>query len=140
MIRRPPISTRTDTLFPYTTLFRSVIPAIAGGVDWTSGNLVFGGFAGYGRGRIDFGRSGGDFRQSEATLGAFAGWYGDAGLWGNGQLSWSKLDFDVDRKLRLGPAVRTHSGSTDGDTPPAAINAGWTFGSGARRQGPELDR
>src|SRR3546814_6305107 len=27
MIRRPPISTRTDTLFPYTTLFRSVVPA-----------------------------------------------------------------------------------------------------------------
>src|SRR3546814_4615313 len=25
MIRRPPISTRTDTLFPYTTLFRSVL-------------------------------------------------------------------------------------------------------------------
>src|SRR3546814_6670601 len=39
MIRRPPRSTRTDTLFPYTTLFRSVrlsetgqrlLPAIAG--------------------------------------------------------------------------------------------------------------
>src|SRR3546814_14017751 len=29
MIRRPPRSTRTDTLFPYTTLFRSV----AGGAD-----------------------------------------------------------------------------------------------------------
>src|SRR3546814_19935970 len=26
MIRRPPRSTRTDTLFPYTTLFRSPIP------------------------------------------------------------------------------------------------------------------
>src|SRR3546814_1188679 len=26
MIRRPPISTRTDTLFPYSTLFRSIIP------------------------------------------------------------------------------------------------------------------
>src|SRR3546814_5515476 len=26
MIRRPPRSTRTDTLFPYTTLFRSLIP------------------------------------------------------------------------------------------------------------------
>src|SRR3546814_9957383 len=26
MIRRPPTSTRTDTLFPYTTLFRSVRP------------------------------------------------------------------------------------------------------------------
>src|SRR3546814_13300447 len=27
MIRRPPRSTRTDTLFPYTTLFRSIAPA-----------------------------------------------------------------------------------------------------------------
>src|SRR3546814_9058981 len=27
MIRRPPISTRTDTLFPYTTLFRSTSPS-----------------------------------------------------------------------------------------------------------------
>src|SRR3546814_1869705 len=27
MIRRPPRSTRTDTLFPYTTLFRSLRPA-----------------------------------------------------------------------------------------------------------------
>src|SRR3546814_17891681 len=26
MIRRPPRSTRTDTLFPYTTLFRSTVP------------------------------------------------------------------------------------------------------------------
>src|SRR3546814_9102571 len=30
MIRRPPRSTRTDTLFPYTTLFRSLIVPIAG--------------------------------------------------------------------------------------------------------------
>src|SRR3546814_14495130 len=28
MIRRPPRSTRTDTLFPYTTLFRSVATSI----------------------------------------------------------------------------------------------------------------
>src|SRR3546814_19366463 len=32
MIRRPPRSTRTDTLFPYTTLFRAVTaPVIKGG-------------------------------------------------------------------------------------------------------------
>src|SRR3546814_18736947 len=31
MIRRPPRSTRTDTLFPYTTLFRSA-QAVPGGV------------------------------------------------------------------------------------------------------------
>src|SRR3546814_7530800 len=30
MIRRPPRSTRTDTLFPYTTLFRSVVRRSAG--------------------------------------------------------------------------------------------------------------
>src|SRR3546814_14984001 len=30
MIRRPPRSTRTDTLFPYTTLFRSGQPAVEG--------------------------------------------------------------------------------------------------------------
>src|SRR3546814_7346745 len=36
MIRRPPRSTRTDTLFPYTTLFRSVVlrpVALPGAVD-----------------------------------------------------------------------------------------------------------
>src|SRR3546814_3561685 len=34
MIRRPPRSTRTDTLFPYTTLFRS------GGATLTTGSTV----------------------------------------------------------------------------------------------------
>src|SRR3546814_3455801 len=33
MIRRPPRSTRTDTLFPYTTLFRSVIFLDCGNID-----------------------------------------------------------------------------------------------------------
>src|SRR3546814_3138918 len=34
MIRRPPRSTRTDTLFPYTTLFRS------GGIHLAGGNII----------------------------------------------------------------------------------------------------
>src|SRR3546814_18009454 len=34
MIRRPPRSTRTDTLFPYTTLFRSAEPYVK--VTWAS--------------------------------------------------------------------------------------------------------
>src|SRR3546814_3694983 len=33
MIRRPPRSTRTDTLFPYTTLFRSTFNAI---IEWST--------------------------------------------------------------------------------------------------------
>src|SRR3546814_1074285 len=36
MIRRPPIATRTDTLFPYTTLFRSRPPSRPGSIRRTS--------------------------------------------------------------------------------------------------------
>src|SRR3546814_9459207 len=39
MIRRPPRSTRTDTLFPYTTLFRSCRTGIALGIRVPGGNL-----------------------------------------------------------------------------------------------------
>src|SRR3546814_8690242 len=38
MIRRPPRSTRTDTLFPYTTLFRSESDAIRTYVHFGTGN------------------------------------------------------------------------------------------------------
>src|SRR3546814_339514 len=43
MLRRPPRSTRTDTLFPYTTLFRSVhgIDVVSGSSNVTvSGNTI----------------------------------------------------------------------------------------------------
>src|SRR3546814_1236474 len=53
MIRRPPRSTRTDTLFPYTTLFRSRHRAIGiqrSRLDAREG----GGVAGFGRGDRDF--------------------------------------------------------------------------------------
>src|SRR3546814_15561274 len=45
MIRRPPVSTRTDTLFPYPTLFRSIAladeqrAALAGGLDRESATV-----------------------------------------------------------------------------------------------------
>src|SRR3546814_12869227 len=39
MIRRPPRSTRTDTLFPYTTLFRSVVDLRAPGDGLAVGDL-----------------------------------------------------------------------------------------------------
>src|SRR3546814_14628092 len=35
MLRPPPRSTRTDTLFPYTTLFRSVVGMAMGGADFS---------------------------------------------------------------------------------------------------------
>src|SRR3546814_7414803 len=39
MIRRPPRSTLTDTLFPYTTLFRSPRRQPAGGLEWSIGHI-----------------------------------------------------------------------------------------------------
>src|SRR3546814_15725923 len=40
MIRRPPRSTRTDTLFPYTTLFRSRLSLVAGALPAGFGTVV----------------------------------------------------------------------------------------------------
>src|SRR3546814_13937323 len=40
MIRRPPRSTRTDTLFPYTTLFRSPLPIILYNVPARTGSNI----------------------------------------------------------------------------------------------------
>lgn len=113
-------------------------PSLTFGVDWSSGNLVYGAFAGYGRQAQDFGRNGGSFDQTDLGLGGFIGWYGDNGAWVNGQVSWNQLDFDIDRQVVLGPTVRTHSGSTDGENISAAIGAGWEFGGGALRHGPVL--
>src|SRR3546814_19764254 len=39
MIRRPPRSTRTDTLFPYTTLFRSIVAVACTTCNGMSGAL-----------------------------------------------------------------------------------------------------
>src|SRR3546814_1710999 len=47
MIRRPPRSTRTDTLFPYTTLFRSVVSDV--GRDRPGDGLGMDGVHGLGR-------------------------------------------------------------------------------------------
>src|SRR3546814_5744511 len=41
MIRRPPNSTRTDTLFPYTTLFRSLtVSPTEGREEWTISGTI----------------------------------------------------------------------------------------------------
>src|SRR3546814_2069768 len=41
MIRRPPGSTRTDTLFPYTTLFRSFSSPDSSAVKWVGGLFYY---------------------------------------------------------------------------------------------------
>ena len=118
--------------------YDGVGPAVTAGLGWASGNLVYGGFAGYGRQANDWGLRRGDWDQTEATLGGFVGWHADGGAWFNGQLSYSRIDFDINRQVPLGPALRSHRGSTDGKTLTAALQAGWSFGEDALRHGPVL--
>ena len=119
----------------YDDLHDGLTPAGTFGIDWSRGDLRFGAFAGYGSGRQDLGNDGGSFKQTEGTLGGFAGWYGEH-AWVNGQVSYTWLGYDVDREVHLGPATRRHSGSPDGSNLSAGISAGFEFGEGALRQGP----
>ena len=112
-------------------------PALTLGVDWNRGNLVYGAFGGYGQQQADWGRRGGSYDQSDATLGGFVGWSG-GGAWVNAHASYSQLDFDIDRDVQLGPATRTHRSTTDGDNLSIGANGGWEFGDGALRHGPVL--
>ncbi len=117
--------------------YDGVGPALTGGVDWTRGNFVYGGFAGLSRNAYDFGLRGGDFDQTEGTLGGFAGWYGD-NAWVNGQLSYTFAKYDVNRDVVLGPVTRTHSGSPDGSNLTFGVNAGYNFTGEALTHGPVL--
>ncbi len=121
--------------YDHADLYDGMAPAGLFGLDWSRGDLVFGGFAGYGRMDADFGNSQGDFTQSDTTLGGFFGWY-TGPVWVNAQVSYTWLSYDVDRKLQLGPATRVHSGSPDGSNLTAALNAGYEMGEGSFRHGP----
>lgn len=122
--------------YAHADLYDGMAPAGLFGVDWARDGMVVGGFSGYGRMDADFGNSKGDFTQSDTSLGLFAGWYGER-VWVNGQVSYSWLDYDVTRKVQLGPATRIHEGSPEGSNLTAALNAGYEFGTeGGFRHGP----
>ena len=105
------------------------------GVDRASGNVVYGAFAGYGTQAMDWGLRRGSFDQTDASLGGYVGWR-SGNLWANGQISYSWLDYDIDREVQLGKATRVHSGSTDGTNVSLGGSAGFDFGDGAFRHGP----
>ncbi|TVS63463.1 autotransporter domain-containing protein [Xanthomonas perforans] len=121
--------------YDHADLYDGMAPAGLFGVDWTAGDLVFGGFAGFGRMDADFGNRNGSFKQDDTTLGGFFGWY-TGPVWVNAQVSYSWLSYDVDREVQLGPATRVHSGSPDGSNLTAALNAGYSLGEGNLKYGP----
>src|SRR5690606_34609587 len=113
-------------------------PALTAGLGWGSGGLAYGGFVGYGRQANDWGQRRGNWDQTEATLGGFAGWQSETGAWIGGQLSYTRLDIDSQRQVPIGPALRVHRGDTDGSNLTAALHAGWNLGEGALSHGPVL--
>lgn len=116
-------------------LYDGVGPALTGGVDWTRGNVVYGGFAGFSRNFAHFGERRGDFEQLDATIGGFGGWYGEH-AWANAQLSYTQVRYDIDREVWIGPSKRSHNGSPDGRNLSFGVNAGLDFGSDALSHGP----
>ena len=113
-------------------------PALLVGMDWGRDGLAYGGFIGYGVQGNDWGSRRGNWDQSEASIGGYIGWSAESGGWINAQLSYTSLDFDIERQVPLGPALRTHGGSTDGSSVALAVQGGWQFGDGALRHGPVL--
>lgn len=110
-------------------------PALSVGIDWRSGGFTYGAFGGYGRQGMDWGLGRGSFDQTDATVGAYAGWRSGA-LWVDGQASYTQVSYDIDRAVRIGPVTRVHSGSPDGSNLSVGASAGWDFGDGAFRHGP----
>lgn len=110
-------------------------PTLSVGIDWASGNLIYGGFLGYGRQSIDWGQRRGSFDQTDTSVGGYLAWHGDS-AWVNGQVSYAWLGFDTNREVQLGQATRTHSGSANGSNLSLGVNAGYDFGQGAWRTGP----
>ncbi len=132
------VNTRADVqTYGGGDIYDGVGPSLTGGVDWTRGNFVFGAFGGLGRNFYDYGNSAGDFEQLDGTIGGFAAWYGEK-LWVNGQLSYSKVSYDVDREIWLGPVKRSHEGSPDGANLTFGVNAGMNFGEGKVKHGPVI--
>lgn len=112
-------------------------PALTLGFDQGMGSWRFGGYATFGQQRVDFGLRRGDFRQREAGVGGVARWQ-SGGAWLGAQLAYTHLEFDVNREVPLGVAVRAHQGTAKGRNLIGALATGWTFSGDRLSHGPVL--
>lgn len=108
---------------------------LTAGYDRRSNAWVYGVFGNIGQQQIDYGARRGDYKQKEAGIGGHVGWHGASG-WVDGHIGWTQLDFDIDRDVWLGPAMRTHSGSASGDNLSVGVSSGWRFQHGSLSHGP----
>src|SRR3546814_14144592 len=122
MIRRPPRSTRTDTLFPYTTLFRSVVLQELGEARDTPDDIIFdhlqlAAFPAQALGRPVLGE---EATIAAADVGALKGW--------------------IDTHYRPGTMVLAAAGKVDEDAPLKLAEARFGDLSPGSRAAPEQAR
>ena len=110
-------------------------PSLMLGYDRGLGAWVVGGWLGAGREQVDFGADRGDLRQRHVELGGYLGWRAGAFRL-DAQASHAQLAHDVRREVPLGPAVRIHEGSPDGQVTRLGLGGGWEFEQGGFRHGP----
>lgn len=109
--------------------------SLSAGVAQSTGALTWGGYLDFGHLSMDFGQDFGGYDRNSVTLGGYLGWRGES-AWANGQISYGRQNYDVNRQVPLGPAIRHHTGSPGGDALAAALDAGWDFTHGTLRHGP----
>ncbi len=99
-----------------------------------SPTFVIGGAVGLGQVKPDF-TGGGDYTQNEQALALYGG-YRDGSLGIRAAAALGNLDFDSHRQVKLGPATRTVTGSTDGSNLSLAVRGDWDMTAGQLSHGP----
>ena len=129
---------RLPALRPTATTTTASARALTVGVDWASGNLVFGGFAGYGQQQTRLGpaAAAASTRTMPPSAASSAGSAAAPGSTARSATASSASTSTA--ASHLGSATRTHTGSPDGNNLSVGVNAGWDFGDGALRHGPVL--
>jgi outer membrane lipase/esterase len=105
------------------------------GLDRAFGNAMIGVAAGYGDHAYDLGGVGGKIDYAELIFSGYgAVRIGDAYL--DATFSYASLDFDVTRRMALGPFATTNNGSTSGHQTGFKFGGGYNFTWGSVRHGP----
>jgi outer membrane lipase/esterase len=104
---------------------------VTGGVEYDSGNAVFGVAVNYARPKADTITDSGDVRAKAWQIGAYGGWTG-GGAFIEGWAGHGWLDYDIDREA----VIDRIAAETDGTATTAGAKAGFLFGLGGLDVGP----
>lgn len=108
---------------------------VMAGLNWGNENLSFGPYVGFDKRANNMGEQAGSFDQTDVTVGGLLR-YSRGPLWVSAQASYSKLDTDFERNIKLGPAVRVHTASAGGNTVGGGLQMGALFNSNGMKHGP----